>query len=196
MKKLLVMMTISTALVGSRAALADDIKCDPEAKKLEWHICIAGEASYKKGLKTETRTEWIQDTVIKAVEGCKIENLVALVPAGKKFDDMYIYAIGPKDWDLAKTHERQEVQKNVNCKVGNGVPNLEMLMKFGDAMDKDNGARARMVEEKLAAKGKRVVTGLRINARQPEICKGKDAAFGFVDKKTSSKFMVYSTAKW
>jgi hypothetical protein len=197
------MKAIVIAVVGllsTRVSFADDVKCDPASKKIEWHMCHAGPVEYKKGMKKESRTECMKDTVVKAADGCKLGNILAKIPEKLPMGErVFFYGVGPKDMDFSNGWETQIVtsKKNKDCTLGySGSIDEYQLMKFGDAMDKDNRARSEMVREKLKKAGKRIVGEVSVNSMQPEYCGGHDSQLGVIDRKTSSKYLLYVDVKF
>ncbi|MCA9519166.1 MAG: hypothetical protein KC635_29725 [Myxococcales bacterium] len=179
-----------TGLSGT--ALADGPDCAPEAKKLEWYVCVEKAVEYKRGMRTETRDECAINERID-VKGCDLGDVMRFLPEGVDPEYFYVYAIGPIDFDN-NLWEIQENNEANQCTIKRGSMEAWKLMKFSDAFDKDNAARSQMVEDALAKKKQKLITDAMLGPHPGSGCEGKKAAIGQVDKKTVSKFSWYAEA--
>lgn len=183
--------TLGLTFVAS-SAHAEAPKCHKDAAKLEWYVCGVKPVEYKRGMKTETRDECAVNERIKTASPCDLGDLVSKLPPDIDPANVYFYAIGPKDLDATVGFEGQLQTERPACRLSNDVPSYWQLGKFSDAFDKDDRERSEVVEQKLAAAGKRVVGGMVLGAYKDSGCAGKKATFGMVDSKTFSEVLWYS----
>ncbi len=193
MKTLAIALSLSVAsLLGVAPASADSVKCAPAAKKIKWNMCIQAEVEYKRGLKTEKRTECIKVVPIKAKGGCNLGDLASNIPKGTSSDKVVFYAVGPKGTDTSAF----EVQKQTamkECGLAKTSFDAYQLMKFSDAFDKSNRSRGELVKEKLAKKKKEILkVAVRLASPSWKKCSGVKSLIGQVDKKSQSKFLFYA----
>jgi|LNFM01.2.fsa_nt_gb hypothetical protein len=185
-------LLLTSVLAFHRTAHAEKVTCDPVAKKLEWHVCVIAPVEYKRGMKTETRNECKVDKVIKPTNGCDFGDLAKHIPEGAA-GTVKFYALAPEGFDESVFEEQSEPGYGQACSI-NSTHSIEgwELMKFGDAPDKSNRERSELVLEGLKKK-KKIISPLGIGfMRDPNGCTGKSAKFGILDKKTTSKFLVYA----
>ena len=181
-----------TLTMGAGAASAEDVKCSPMAKKLKWNMCVHGKVEYKRGLKTESRSECTTVKPIKAKGGCNLGDLAKQIPEGTSQDNVVFYATGPKGFDVSAF----EVQKQTDMKeCGLTDTRFEpyMLMKFSDAFDKSNRDRGQMVIDKLGKKKSEFMkTAVALRSPAWKKCSGVKSLIGQVDKKSQSQFLFYA----
>lgn len=189
--KSLCVASLASLTLPSVAAAAEGIECHPDSKKLEWYVCVLKEVEYKRGMKTETRTECAINKKIE-VKGCNLGEIMSYLPAGESGEGFQLYAIGPDDFDDTQW-EAQEVQDDDSCKVRSGNLEAYQLTKLSDAPDKSNRERGADFEDKLKAKGKMLVPGGNLAPWRfvDTDCTGKSAKTGKLDAKTQSKFLFY-----
>ena len=184
----------TTLGLGAGSAKAEDVKCSPMAKKLKWNMCVHGKVEYKRGLKTESRTECTTVKPVAAKGGCNLGDLAKLIPEGVSQDNVVFYAIGPKDFDVS-AFEVQKQSAVKDCGLQDTRFEPYMLMKFSEAFDKSNRDRGAMVAAKLHKKKSDFMkTALAVRSPSWKKCSGVKSLIGQVDKKTQSKFLFYAEA--
>lgn len=192
MSKMSLFLAPIVSLFASNALANDGIECHPDAKKVEWHVCVLKEVEYKRGMKTETRTEC---AVMKKldVKGCNLGDIMSYLPEGEDPEKFQIYALGPTDFD-DNLWESQEVHDADGCKVAVRDLELYQLMKFSDAFDKSNRERGEMVEEQLKKQGKMLIPRSTLAPwKFPGMdCAGKTSKAGRIDAKSQSKFLFFA----
>lgn len=192
MSKMSLFLAPIVSLFASNALANDGIECHPDAKKVEWHVCVLKEVEYKRGMKTETRTEC---AVMKKldVKGCNLGDIMSYLPEGEDPEKFQIYALGPTDFD-DNLWELQEVHDADGCKVAVRDLELYQLMKFSDAFDKSNRERGEMVEEQLKKQGKMLIPRSTLAPwKFPGMdCAGKTSKAGRIDAKSQSKFLFFA----
>lgn len=190
-KKMLFAAPLVSLLMPTAALASDGIECHPDSKKLEWYVCVLKEVEYKRGMKTEKRTECAVNQKLD-VKGCNLGELMSYLPEGEDPEQMRVYAIGPADFDDT-AWESQENHDANTCKVN--VTTLESyhLTKFSDAFDKSNSERGRDFDAALKAKNRMVLPNATFSPfKWPGAdCAGKSSRAGKLDKKTVSKFLYY-----
>lgn len=191
------MMTLAGVLVGPQVAMAGDgIDCHPDAKKVEWRLCVLKQVEYKRGMKTESREECAIDKKLD-IKGCDLGDISKFVPEGEKASAVRIYAIGPADFEDAQW-EVQEEGGSGECKLHSGTLESYHLTKFSDAFDKSNSERGRDFDEKLKAKGKMLLPGGTLSvSKYPESAEcATPAKVGKLDAKSLTKFLFYAEASF
>lgn len=190
--KTMMMLGSTLAAFADTAASAEAPQCHPDAAKLEWYMCAVKDVEYKRGLKTERRSECAINERIDAKGGCDLGDLAAKLPADVDPSNVFFYAIGPKDLDFDATFEAQRQQDKETCGYGVGRPDSWQLMKFSDAFDKSNRERSELVDQKLAEAGKKVIGGVMLAVFPGTNCAGKRALHAALDRATLSSALWYA----
>lgn len=188
------MMTIASTLaaLATTQARAEAPTCHPDAAKLDWYMCAVKPVDYKRGLKTESRDECAINERIEAAGGCDLGDLAKRLPADVDSSNVYFYAIGPAGLDFDATFEVQRQQDRDTCSFNVGRPESWQLMKFSDAFDKSNAERSQLVDDKLAAEGKKIVGGVMVSRWPDTNCKGKRAIHAAMDRATLASALWYA----
>jgi len=197
MKKTLViastLATLTTgAMTATSAARAEAPTCHRDAAKLTWFMCAVKPVDYKRGLTTETRDECAVNEPIPAAGGCDLGDLARRVPADVDPSNVFFYAIGPLDFDFDAGFEAQRQQDKEVCAFNVGRPDSWQLMKFSEAFDKSNAERSQLVDDRLAAEGKKIVGGVMVSRWPDTPCKGKRAVHAALDRATLSSALWYA----
>lgn len=179
-------------LTFSTAAHAEAPKCHKDAAKLEWFVCGVKDVEYKRGIKTETRSECGVNVKLKTVSACDLGDLVSQLPADIDPSNVFFYALGPKELDATVGFEAQHQADKPACRMGKDYPEYWQLGKFSDAFDKSNAERSELVKEKLAADGKHIVGGVILGNFRDMGCQGTKATIGVIDTATFSQLLWFS----
>jgi hypothetical protein len=155
-------------------AMASDIPCSSESKKLEFYSCQMWRKPYKVGLKTEQGQFCETVKKITPANGCVINELLAKEPAFSgdskdentpRDDGMHIFIIGPSSIDASSYELQIEPQAQggiiaVGLDIVNSLPGFTIL----DMPDKDNSARISAWVDAYKAKGKKFIGAVSFRA--------------------------------
>lgn len=180
------------ALFIPTSASASGVDCHPDSKKLEWYLCVLKDVEYKRGMKTETRSECAINKKLD-IKGCDLGDLGALLPAGEDPRTVYFYSVGPVDLDDSQWEVQEETEQS-GCAVGVTRIESHHLTRFSDAFDKSNRERGEAHDEALKKKKQAIMPRGTLNLQGfPGVpCGGKKAAAGKMDAKTLSKFLFFT----
>lgn len=207
LKSIWISLVLSPTLLLNGQAIASAIECAPESKDLEWYVCVTNDVDYKKGIKTVSRVECTINEKLD-IKGCDIGNIYSHLPKGvdpSKFQDShnaYIYAIGPR-WsdkkkevlmdDHLKTHfEIQRESASENCNLATHYFKLGYATKFTDNFEEYVMDSTKSYDAKLKEQGKALLFSVLIPGFHHKQCSQAKSVMGSADKKTGSKFFVYS----